>query len=174
MNRRNTVALPGWLATTTRRECGRTLRPARGPDSARFAVDAETVPDELGEVEGLKVSLAGAEDKLTQITASLQRKADALQLGMPAFPDITGRSSSGRCLGVQELPPRSCWCGVRGAGGIFRALRTRRMVDTLTRWPSLSSSPWIRWYPHEAFSVASRSISAAISALTGGRPIRFG
>ena len=34
-----------------------------------------------------------------------------------------------------------------GAGGIFRALRTRRMVDALTRWPSLSSSPWIRWYP---------------------------
>jgi hypothetical protein len=21
------------------------------------------------------------------------------------------------------------------------------MVDTLTRWPSLSSSPWSRWYP---------------------------
>ena len=50
----------------------------------------------LGEVEGLKVSLAGAEDKLTQITASLQRKADAIQLGMPAFPDIAGRSSSAR------------------------------------------------------------------------------
>ena len=50
----------------------------------------------LGEVEGLKVSLAGTEDKLTQITASLQRKADAVQLGMPAFPDIAGRSSSAR------------------------------------------------------------------------------
>ena len=33
-----------------------------------------------------------------------------------------------------------------GAGGIFRAFRTRRIVDTLTRWPSLSSSPWIGWY----------------------------
>ncbi len=50
----------------------------------------------LGEVEGLKVSLAGAEDKLAQITATLQRKADAVQLGMPAFPDIAGRSSSAR------------------------------------------------------------------------------
>jgi hypothetical protein len=28
-----------------------------------------------------------------------------------------------------------------GAGGIFRALRTRRMVDAPTRWPSFSSSP---------------------------------
>ena len=61
-----------------------------------------------------------------------------------------------------------------GAGGIFRASRTRRMVDALTRWPSLSSSPWIRWYPQPLFSVASRSISAAVSALTGGRPIRCG
>ena len=40
----------------------------------------------LGEVEGLQVSLAGAEDKLNQITASLQRSADAVQLGMPAAP----------------------------------------------------------------------------------------
>ncbi len=30
-----------------------------------------------------------------------------------------------------------------GAGGIFSVLRTRRIVDALTRWPSLSSSPWI-------------------------------
>ena len=50
----------------------------------------------LGEIEGLKVSLAGTEDKLVQIAASLQRKADAVQLGMPAFPDIAGRSSSAR------------------------------------------------------------------------------
>jgi hypothetical protein len=34
----------------------------------------------------------------------------------------------------------------------------------------LSSSPWIRWYPQPWFSAASRSISAVISALTGGRP----
>jgi Phage integrase family len=50
----------------------------------------------LGEVEGLKVSLAGAEDKLAQVTSSLRRNADAVQLGMPAFPHIAGRSSSAR------------------------------------------------------------------------------
>jgi len=48
------------------------------------------------------------------------------------------------------------------------------MVDAPIRWPSLSSSPWIRWYPQPLFSVASRSISVAISALTGGRPVRSG
>jgi hypothetical protein len=64
----------------------------------------------------------------------------------------------------------SCRC----AGGIFSVLRTRRIVDAPTRWPSLNSSPWIRWYPQPWFSVASRSISAAISGLTGGRPVRYG
>jgi hypothetical protein len=57
----------------------------------------------LGEVEGLQVSLAGADDKLTQITASLRRTADAVQLGMPAFPGIAGRSSSDRSL-VKDAP----------------------------------------------------------------------
>jgi hypothetical protein len=61
-----------------------------------------------------------------------------------------------------------------GAGGIRSALRTRRIVDALTRWPNLNSSPWMRWYPQRWFSVASPSMSAAISALTGGRPVRCG
>jgi hypothetical protein len=61
-----------------------------------------------------------------------------------------------------------------GAVGIFSAVRILRIVDALTRWPSLSSSPWILLYPQPLFSVASRSMSAAISALTGGRPVRCG
>jgi hypothetical protein len=32
----------------------------------------------------------------------------------------------------------------------------------------------MRWYPRVLFSVASRSMSAVISALTGGRPVWFG
>ena len=57
----------------------------------------------LGEVEGLQVSLAGADDKLTQITASLRRTANAVQLGMPAFPGIAGRSSSDKPV-VKDAP----------------------------------------------------------------------
>jgi hypothetical protein len=44
------------------------------------------------------------------------------------------------------------------------------MVDAVTRWPSLSSSPWILLYPQPLFWVAIRSISAATSVLAGGRP----
>jgi integrase len=46
----------------------------------------------LGEIEGLKVSLAGTEDKLAQIDAALHRREQAVHLGMPAFPGIAGRT----------------------------------------------------------------------------------
>ena len=48
----------------------------------------------LGEVEGLKVSLAGAEDKLTQIDTTLRRRAGTTQLGTPTFTDLAGRTPS--------------------------------------------------------------------------------
>ena len=43
---RDPAALPGWLATTTRRECLRILHTARGPLTAEFVLDADLLPDE--------------------------------------------------------------------------------------------------------------------------------
>jgi RNA polymerase sigma factor (sigma-70 family) len=43
---RDPAALGGWLATTTRRECGRVLRAARGPQAGRNLLDAETIADQ--------------------------------------------------------------------------------------------------------------------------------
>jgi RNA polymerase sigma factor (sigma-70 family) len=43
---RNPAALPGWLATTTRRECLRLLGTAGGPLADGYVIDAEAVPDE--------------------------------------------------------------------------------------------------------------------------------
>ena len=44
----------------------------------------------LGEVEGLQVSLAGAQDKLVQIDATLRKQATTTPLGMPSFGQIAG------------------------------------------------------------------------------------
>jgi integrase len=46
----------------------------------------------LGEAEGLKVSLAGARHKLAQMDEITARRGTATSLGMPAFPNITGRA----------------------------------------------------------------------------------
>ena len=43
---RDPAALPGWLATATRRECGRVLRTARGPLAAGYVRHAKTSPDQ--------------------------------------------------------------------------------------------------------------------------------
>jgi RNA polymerase sigma factor (sigma-70 family) len=44
-NIRDPAVLPGWLATTTRRECHRALRARRSP-AAVLVLDAENIPDE--------------------------------------------------------------------------------------------------------------------------------
>ena len=48
----------------------------------------------LGEVEGLQVSLAGANDKLAQVDATLQRRTAATELGIPAFASMARRAAA--------------------------------------------------------------------------------
>ncbi|MGW3942527.1 hypothetical protein [Streptomyces phaeochromogenes] len=54
----------------------------------------------LGEIEGLQVSLAGAEEKLRQLDAEQAGRHTAVDLGIPAFRDIAGRG------GASPLPPQ--------------------------------------------------------------------
>jgi RNA polymerase sigma factor (sigma-70 family) len=43
---RDPAALPGWLATTTRRECQRVLNRTQAPHAALQAPDADNIPDD--------------------------------------------------------------------------------------------------------------------------------
>ena len=56
---RDPAALPGWLATTTRRECQRVLNKAQVPHAARHEPDAENIPD--GQAEPIEQGLLAAE-----------------------------------------------------------------------------------------------------------------
>ena len=47
-----------------------------------------------GEAEGLKVSLAAADAKLTQVDGLISRRATAVHLGTPAYPDIARRTAA--------------------------------------------------------------------------------
>jgi len=55
---RDPAALPGWLVTVTRRECGRVLGSAQRK-AARRMLDAENIPD--GETETIEQGLLAAE-----------------------------------------------------------------------------------------------------------------
>ncbi len=48
----------------------------------------------LGEVEGLQVSLAGAQGKLDQLDAEAARRSSAVNLGMPTFATISNRTTT--------------------------------------------------------------------------------
>jgi len=48
----------------------------------------------IGEVEGLEVSLAGAEEKIAQLQAEDGRRSGTVDLGLPAFGQIAGRTST--------------------------------------------------------------------------------
>jgi hypothetical protein len=50
----------------------------------------------LGEAEGLKVSLAAADAKLTQVDALTARRDTGVSLGMPAYRDIAAHTATGR------------------------------------------------------------------------------
>ena len=49
----------------------------------------------LGEAEGLKVSLAGARDKLAQMNQITARRSATITLGMPGFANAACRTATG-------------------------------------------------------------------------------
>jgi hypothetical protein len=72
-------------------------RPAHRPPGGRDNLLARIAEAEqenwLGEVEGLKVSLAGAEQKLAQLDQRASRAA-TVNLGIPTFRDVACRTVS--------------------------------------------------------------------------------
>jgi DNA-directed RNA polymerase specialized sigma24 family protein len=106
---RDPAALPGWLTTTTKRECSRVVRAARGPQAAGQFLD-ESIPDK---------QITTAEQELLDVrkevlgTASPGRRAR-----LSALP--TARS--GRRLGRAGREPANwgCWRSVAASPGCFR------------------------------------------------------
>ena len=109
---RDPAALPGWLATTTRRECARVLRAVRGPHAAGYAVDAETVPDDQAQMAEQQVLVserhAALREAFTHLPPAYQRLISMLIADPPLpYAEISARlgipvgsigPTRGRCL----------------------------------------------------------------------------
>ena len=109
---REPAALPGWLATTTRRECRRVVRTARGSRPVDYALDVENLPDELARTADQEVLEAERHAALRQAFGALDpfsRQLVSLLIQDPPVPyaEISDRlgiavgsigPSRGRCL----------------------------------------------------------------------------
>jgi len=88
---RDPAALPGWLATTTRRECWGVLRAAHGLETAGYVLDAESIPDRqsvMAEDELLRAERhAALREAFARLPPSCQRLI-ALLMEDPPVPYI--------------------------------------------------------------------------------------
>ena len=109
---RDPAALPGWLATTTRRECLRVLRAARGPLAAGYRLDAQILPAEQARTAEQELLVAERHAALREAFLALppsdqrligllhRRPARAVRRDqLPAgYPSREHRAPRGRCL----------------------------------------------------------------------------
>jgi RNA polymerase sigma factor (sigma-70 family) len=88
-NLRDPGALPGWLATTTRRECSRVRRAAWNPQVADYVPDAEKIPDRLAVTAEQELLMAERHTALREAFADLPqgcRRLIALLIEDPPVP----------------------------------------------------------------------------------------
>jgi len=125
------AALPGWLATTTRRECLRVLRAARGPQAARNAPDADSTADEQISTAEQELLLADRHASLREAMTCLPprcRQLIALLTENPPMPDAEISAwlgipiesigpNRGRCLGkLRDHPAIAALINTDGPG----------------------------------------------------------
>jgi len=122
-NLRDPAALPGWLATTTRRECGRVLRASRRPLPAGHVPDWETLPGEQAATADQELLTAERHAALRQALLDLPPDCQQLIALLTADPPVPYAQISAR-LGI---PP--------GSIGPTR----RRCLDKLRRHPAIAA-----------------------------------
>jgi RNA polymerase sigma factor (sigma-70 family) len=122
-NIRDPAALPGWLATTTRRECGHILRIAGHPCDAGHALAAGTIPDDHAEAAEQDLLAAERHAALREALGQLPPGCQQLLALLIHDPALSYAEISAR-LGIPA-----------GSIGPSR----RRSLDKLRRHPAITA-----------------------------------
>ena len=120
---RQPAALPGWLATTARRECARLVRAARGPHAGLYPLDAENAADKQAGPADQDLLAAERHTALRQAFASLPPHDQQLIALRAADPPVPYTQISAR-LGIPV-----------GSIGPTR----RRCLDKMRRHPAIAA-----------------------------------
>ena len=120
---RDPAALPGWLATTTRRECLRVLRAAQGPLTAGYVLDAALLPDEQAGTAEQELLVAECHAALREAFTHLPPEGQQLIALLVADPPVPYAEISAR-LGIPV-----------GSIGPNRS----RCLDKIRRYPAIAA-----------------------------------
>jgi RNA polymerase sigma factor (sigma-70 family) len=120
---RDPAALPGWLATTTRRECLRFLRAVREPVAAGYGLDAEILPDQQAGTAEQELLLAERHAALREALRALPPDGQRLIALLAEDPPVPYAQISAR-LGIPV-----------GSIGPSRG----RCLDKLRRHPAIAA-----------------------------------
>jgi RNA polymerase sigma factor (sigma-70 family) len=120
---RDPAALPGWLATTTRRECLRVLRAAHGPHAAAYAPDIENMPDNQAGTAEQELLAAERHAALREAFTHLPPEGQQLIALLIADPPVPYAEISAR-LGIPV-----------GSIGPNRS----RCLDKIRRYPAIAA-----------------------------------
>jgi RNA polymerase sigma factor (sigma-70 family) len=120
---REPAALAGWLATTTRRECGRLVRTAHGPRAVVYALDAETMVDEQADAAEQEVLAAERHAALREAFTNLPPACQRLVAELTTDPPLPYSEVSAK-LGIPV-----------GSIGPTRS----RCLDRMRRYPAIAA-----------------------------------
>jgi RNA polymerase sigma factor (sigma-70 family) len=110
-NIRDPAALPGWLATTTRRQCLQVLRATRRPIAAVNVLDAESIPDEQAESAEQELLLAERHAALREAFSHLPSRDQQLITMLIADPPVSYAEISARLgIAVGSIGPNRGRC----------------------------------------------------------------
>jgi RNA polymerase sigma factor (sigma-70 family) len=105
------AALPGWLDTTTRRECIRVLRTAQRYEIRGYSLDPDTVPDEQAEAAEYKLLMAERGAALRAAFAALPAKCQQLISMLIEDPPVPYAEISARLgIPVGSIGPKRNRC----------------------------------------------------------------
>jgi len=120
---REPAALAGWLATTTRRECGRLVRAAHGPHAVVYALDAENMADEGADAAEQAVLAAERHAALREAFTHLPPECQRLVAMLTADPPVPYAEISARlAMPVGSIGPTRSRC-----------------LDRMRRYPALAA-----------------------------------
>jgi RNA polymerase sigma factor (sigma-70 family) len=120
---REPAALPGWLATTTRRECLQVIRTARGSRPVGYELDVESLSDKLAETTEQEVLEAERRAALRQAFSALDPFSQQLVALLIQDPPVSYAEISAK-LGIAV-----------GSIGPYRG----RCLEKLRRHPAIAA-----------------------------------